>query len=166
MGEGIKTRRGESKGVASKVIYDSGQENESISLNWSRGTYTFEKLAGNIHSYGYYPTYMEWNGCGYGNVSGIDFTKYKTFNVTFSNNTNPNSTYGFLIVRIQTGKPTSPTESADIRLAETRKDGSPVVGSYTMSVDISSISGQKWFEIVTGGCSGGVHAYATKIWLE
>lgn len=167
MAKGIKTRRGESKGVIPRVIYDNGTEYDSISKNWGYGTHTFEKLAGNIHSHGYYPNTSNWNGCGYSNDNGIDFTSFKTLNVTFINNTNTNTgIYGTVAVRVQPSKPTTLSQAANNKLADVTKDGNQVNGSYTLSVDITSISGMKWFEIYTAGCSGDVHAYATKIWLE
>ena len=159
MGEGIKTRRGESKGITDTNVYLYNEGDECIALTggWTKYQDSYSITVKN-------PTDMSctrgWVGSsiGYGKFylsTTVDLTDYSKLiiNASVGSVYNASGSYG-LLLQIGTsvqGEDTSKSYMASI-----------VKAQQDFTLDISSISGVKYITIFYYGATGVVY----NLWLE
>lgn len=172
MGEGIKTRRGESVGDLVLYLYDTGNENTpftgGISTKNVQGTgIATTKNATNISFASSVATGYKL-GSAY-TTNKIDLTNYSKVKMLVDSITGTYPTNLASVVSISASVPTASDFDGYLNAmtAKTRVDN--VLTSYIVELDISSVSGEYYVFMNEGNSatlSNSVNAIVSKLWLE
>lgn len=166
MGEGIKTRRGKSKGVLRTYLYNEGDQSSALTGGWSAYNYlvqsglsvaySFVDPTFNINNIDFTLPNVAFKNTGASHTLAIDVTNYSRLRVEYTSNNLLQGNY----LNVSTSKTT---------IAESFINIIKVGNNLVAELDITNLSGNKFisFNINTGGSeANGGTIIIHKIWFE
>ena len=167
MGEGIKTRRGESQGVINTYLYNLGNEYTVLTGGLEAASYIYYKYptyysvvqpVKNVDSVSLVIPSEQYQDAAITTVNKIDVTAYANVKVEYTSSDLPE----FIQIVLFNLKNTSAVIAADV--ISTSATGSHIV----LTCDITSVAGEYYISVVgrTGGTINAGTIVVHKVWLE